>query len=563
MKTCDYDLILITETWCNSSIPDALLTSLNFLLYRCDRKIGRGGGVACLIRKNINCTLVNLDLDENLEIVCVDLSINGTTFRVSCMYSPPSYSNEQKLELFSSFDSVCSKFPTLIFGDFNEPTIDWSNPNPDNSVLVECSFRNGLEQVIDAPTRNDNILDLIFTNSSEIINNYSILPPFSNSDHSCIELVLNFQLSNVLDQKQKNFYKADYKSIVEYLELLDWSNIFSNCITANDFWSSFHDVLTHLIECFVPLKMPPKRKILLSSDLKALLRKKKKLWKRLKTNKNPDLRLTYNKCLRQIKKIVTEEKVKTETDLLRKDPKAFFKFVKQNLNLKMEIPDVNFNSSKSFDDKSKAQLFNEYFQSVFNEDCSPLTSTPVVNSFVLKNITFTSDEIRKVLKCLKPNLSQGPDCLPPIFLKTLADVICFPLQTIFEVSFRSHALPFDWLQSNVTAIHKKGPKHLVENYRPISLTCVCCKVMETIIKHQIMAHVENHKMLSPLQFGFHSGKSTSLQLLKCTDDWTMNLDKKMPTDVIYLDFAKAFDTVSHNMLFFKLQQFGITGDLLK
>src|SRR5207245_3488310 len=110
-------------------------------------------------------TLVNLNLNDNLEIVCMDLSIYGNIFRVCCLYSPPSYTHEQKLELYSTFDTICTKFSILIFGDFNEPTIDSSNPYPDESILVEYSFHNGLEQIIGVPTRNDNILDLIFANS--------------------------------------------------------------------------------------------------------------------------------------------------------------------------------------------------------------------------------------------------------------------------------------------------------------------------------------------------------------------------------------------------------------
>ena len=103
---------------------------------------------------------------------------------------------------------------------------------------------------------------------------------------------------------------------------------------------------------------------------------------------------------------------------------------------------------------------------------------------------------------------------------------------------------------------------MVENYRPISLTCICCKIMESIIKAQTTEFLEKNGLLSKCQFGFRSGKSTSLQLLQCTDYWTKKLDNKTPVDIIYLDFAKAFDTVSHIKLDEKVQRCGIKGDLL-
>lgn len=139
--------------------------------------------------------------------------------------------------------------------------------------------------------------------------------------------------------------------------------------------------------------------------------------------------------------------------------------------------------------------------------------------------------------------------------------MCSPLKTIFEVSFRTHRLPKIWLESNVTVIHKKGAKNSVENYRPISLTCICCKVMESVIKIQLMNFLNEKKLLSPAQYGFRCGKSTSSQLLLCTNHWTKALDERSAVDVIYLDFAKAFDSVSHEKLFNKLKHFGITGDL--
>lgn len=87
--------------------------------------------------------------------------------------------------------------------------------------------------------------------------------------------------------------------------------------------------------------------------------------------------------------------------------------------------------------------------------------------------------------------------------------------------------------------------------------------MESIIKNQLMNYIEKENFISGHQYGFRTGKSTYLQLLKCSDNWTKSFDNKIPTDIIYLDFNKEFDTVNHHKLIYKLKVFGITGYLLE
>jgi hypothetical protein len=94
-------------------------------------------------------------------------------------------------------------------------------------------------------------------------------------------------------------------------------------------------------------------------------------------------------------------------------------------------------------------------------------------------------------------------------------------------------------------LFKKGDHKYAGNYRPISLTCIVCKVLETIVRESIVNHMQVHKLYSNKQFGFISGRSTVLQLLKVLDRWTEILDEGGCIDVAYCDFMKAFDKVPH------------------
>src|SRR5208282_6786858 len=104
-------------------------------------------------------------------------------------------------------------------------------------------------------------------------------------------------------------------------------------------------------------------------------------------------------------------------------------------------------------------------------------------------------------------------------------------------------VPEDWLLANIFALHKKGPKELPENYRPISLTSICSKIMEHIVHSSICRYLEEGNILTPRQHGFRSGHSCETQLILAIDDWARALDSGSRTDVAIFDFSKAFDSV--------------------
>ena len=134
-----------------------------------------------------------------------------------------------------------------------------------------------------------------------------------------------------------------------------------------------------------------------------------------------------------------------------------------------------------------------------------------------------------------------------------------PLFLIFKSSLHAGVLPDTWKIANVSPIFKKGNKHVTENYRPISLTSIVCRVMERIIKNAIVKHLDEHSLFSPDQFGFRSKRSCVLQLLHFFEDVTSMLDEGKYVDVIYFDFAKAFDSVPHQRLLVKIKSYGIDG----
>ena len=156
----------------------------------------------------------------------------------------------------------------------------------------------------------------------------------------------------------------------------------------------------------------------------------------------------------------------------------------------------------------------------------------------LSTITFTPQTVRSVLLKLKPSNSSGYDCIPNVFLKNCANNLAKSLCHIFSISFVDGCLPETWKYAIVTPVHKKGPTSDPNNFRPISLTATCCRVMERIINDTLLRYLLDRHLISKQQHGFIRRKSVCTNLLECLEDWTLNLQSRHITDVIYFDFKK-------------------------
>ena len=117
-------------------------------------------------------------------------------------------------------------------------------------------------------------------------------------------------------------------------------------------------------------------------------------------------------------------------------------------------------------------------------------------------------------------------------------------------------------KGNITPIFKKGSKGSPGNYRPVSLTCVLCKVMESLLRDSIVDHLAKHKLIHSTQHGFMSGRSCLTNLLEYLEELTKLMDAGRAVDIVYLDFAKAFDKVPIRRLLSKCASLGIQGKLL-
>jgi hypothetical protein len=240
--------------------------------------------------------------------------------------------------------------------------------------------------------------------------------------------------------------------------------------------------------------------------------------------------------------------------------KKFWKFIKEKTNSKNLLGDIKVTCDDGqvhtiTNDVDKCKKFGDYFSKVYT--CEPKEDFKRLEiaapTSVLPDLFIDEADILNRLNKLKIDKSPGPDLLHPRILKELSVEIASALKYLFTLSLATGELPLDWKCSFIIVLHKKGSKYDMSNYRPISLTCVLCKVFESIIRDHIMNYLLCNNFFSSRQFGFIKGRSTVLQLLKIMDIWTSQLESGGQIDVIYTDFERAFDKVPHQRLLSKLR----------
>ncbi len=591
-----YAVIAITETWANDTLTDAMLVTnptngmrYPYSVFRCDRNcdVKKGGGGVCfLVHESFSVSqVVVVEEFSQLETVCVDIRAGESKHRLLCAYRPD-WQGVEGAKLMSKFlDAICDvPYPITVVGDFNLNGIDWTDLSCEqdgvNNILLDSFLSNALNQCVTSSTRfserTENILDLVLCSDTSCLRNLSVEEPFGKSDHMkvCFDLSIGQQPSET-NCGFRDFRNADYQGICSLLGSTNWNMIFETCLTADDFYESFLRVMSCAIDTFVPYRRrKPGRNVRLPRRLRNLRNRKKMFWKNRKTCKNG--RKMYSDCSKEFTAEIKEYARKQEEKCLNSgDVGNFYRFANSKIKSNKGIAPLKRCDGVIVDgDVEKCNILNAFFGSVFTVDdgkeCNFASRVPC--DVKKDDITITASKVCKLLKKLPNKMSRSPDGLPSLFLKKVMQYcksnncheccICEPLARIFAVSFYRGELPKCWLKAEVVPIFKKGLLSDPGNYRPISLTSICCKLMESIVKQEVVDYLLSRKLLSKEQHGFLRRKSVCTQLLECTNDWTRALDTGKSVDVVYLDFAKAFDTVCHRKLLCKLRGYGISGNLL-
>ena len=571
-----------------------------------DGKPGRG---MCLyIRSLLEYKIMELDttFDEYLAVE-IKLKDDNKVMFVGVYRSPNSSkeNNGNLLKLMNELSVQHSQKRLILCGDINYRNIDWENwlypENDEDSdevteeqALVEttrdCFMMQHITEVTRARGNNrGSVLDLLFTWDYEIINDIGIEAPIGKSDHALIsaEIPGSAQI-NGRNKIRCVYDKGDYDLMREKLNL-DWEASFADM---GDDVEKMWDFLKTKIkeaekECvptrtvYINGKKSKKHSMKLDTKVMAKIKRKNRLWFRYKQTMDGQIYEEYRRLSNQVRAATrraakaAEKAVCTEA---KTNAKRFWKYVSSKTKSRPTIPELyedleidekdkkaNKKRNLTKNDSEKTNVFNDYFASVFNLD-DENTVWKNIGKYCdskIPELEITEEKVLEKLNKLKIAKSPGPDGMHPRILKELTSVICKPLTLLYQTSVKTGLVPSEWRDAHVTAIYKKGDRHFAGNYRPVSLTSIVCKILESLVRDHIIKYMKTNKLFSKRQFGFIGGRSTVLQLLKILDLICEILDRGGSVDVVYFDFMKAFDKVSHERLIMKLESYGIDGAIQK
>ncbi|CAM4580797.1 unnamed protein product [Caretta caretta] len=356
-----------------------------------------------------------------------------------------------------------------------------------------------------------------------------------------------------------DFRKADFDSLRELMGKIPWENNMRGK-GVQESWLYFKESLLRLqgqtiLMCRKNSKYG-RRLAWLNSEILAALKYKKeayKMWKIGQMTRDEYKNIAWA-CRSEIRKAKSHLELQLARDV-KSNKKGFFRYVSNKKKVKESVgPLLNEGGNLMTEDVEKANVLNAFFASVFTNKVSSQTAALGSTAWGEGDQPSVEKEVvRDYLEKLDEHRSMGPDALHPRVLKELVDVIAEPLAIIFENSWRSGEVPDDWKKANVVPIFKKGKEEDPGNYRPVSLTSVPGKIMEQVLKESILKHLEERKVIRNSQHGF----TCLTHLIAFYDEITGSVDEGKAVDVLFLDFSKAFDTVSDSILASKLKKYGL------
>jgi hypothetical protein len=272
----------------------------------------------------------------------------------------------------------------------------------------------------------------------------------------------------------------------------------------------------------------------------------------------------YEAVCYDLHKCQTEFLKKYEKKLACKsNSKSFYRYANSRMKSRFSFPVMKNNQNeRALTASDKAMLLNKFFGSVYTIDDGTLPAIPFVDYVCDREPDFSVLNIYRLLSKCDNTLVSGPDGIAGTFCKTFAAELALPLSILYECSYKFSEVPRDWRDANITPLHKKSSKAYVENYRDINLVCNFSKPLEIIINKVIVDFCLEKDIFSRTQHAYLLGRSTSTNLLLGLKDWVRAIDEGNFADVVFLDLKKAFNSVPHAKLLYKLDSLGIRGKLL-
>ena len=591
------DIVCLSETWLHELRSDAMLNIPGKKIYRWNRSNGRmlgvtksrGGGLACYINSELSsdCHLMNSACtttpDIELQVIKVSRPAHKLRYVIN-LYRPP-YGNIESF--FSILENIFlthnfSDNEVWVLGDFNIDYLKRSDKG--TKMAIEFARIYGLRQLVQSATHltafSASCIDLIFTNAQFVVSTGVLTDVIS--DHfpiyACVKKKRERRTyTTVLGRSYTKYDKQTFKDL---LTTSDWTSVY-NETDPNIIWDLILDQITsHLsVMCPVkPIKITTNKPFWLSHHIFESINDRNRLFKLAKANQEPASLLLARQACNRTNKLINaakEDYIKESLDRNRSDPKKFWRIINNNLiktsnnTDPISLYDGLGNQLSHVDSCTYMNEFLTNFSKTLHEqfDADPVPGNVANNYYnkptLLNEYEITNIDIINIIKDIDQHKGSGIDFLPTFILLDAFASIPFVIAHLMNQSLLTGIFPEKWSVATVTPIPKGGDLHNVGNWRPISILPLPGKILEKICTSFLLNELTDNEIISEFQFGFCRGLSTSHAIFHVVKQIIEGINSRNVTVSLYLDFARAFDSVNYRLLLAKLHDMGISLMLIR
>ena len=592
------DVITLSETWSSKNTPKFEIPG--YKIFRQDRENKKGGGVAILVKNNLQSRILELPkVMDNVEICGVQINTNKGQLGVLSMYRPPNTRATNFKSIFEKVVKLARKnCKDIIIGmDHNLDFLKSHLHEPTNQ-FVEKILDLGLLPVTTRPTRitksTATLIDNIVLDCKhrEMVESYVAID--NTSDHlPCVAIVKDILVTRNTKIKIKSRDLRDKKIelLKRELETIDWNALVStstkNIDKLNNSVGLMHSRLCEEIERCCPLVEREikycklRKEPWVSSGLLTSIRKSKKLYKDT-LMAGCDTKLIekyklYNSKLQHLKRRAKAKYYFDKCEEFRNNTKKLWQTINRlcgKTNDKTSvISSLMIGKARCYDTAKIANEFGDYFANVGENYARKIPpSQKGINHYLSKLQSSRESiflkptnkaEIQRLIALLPNKGSSGYDKIDNILLKKISTQVSEPICLITNLSLETGIFPDLMKNALVVPLYKARNREDVGNYRPISLLLTISKLIEKVVYKQVYQYLTKTGQLQSSQYGFRSSHSCEHAIGELLGNIVKNMQLGKETVTLMLDLSKAFDTLQHEVIFKKLEKYGLRGPCLE
>lgn len=578
------DIIICTETWKFLSLDKYAIDG--YKIYHNNSVLNKADGVIVYVSENIKAVVSVANLG-NLKVLEVEVeSLDNEKVLVTGIYRLHQTKKETFNKDLEKYLKVhASSKVHYVFGDINIDTLQVNEITEDyKGIYSESGYLPLINSITRPNVDQGSCIDHIFAKEKlTTVQSKAFILHNNITDHHTTLLKIDLHKQIIAEQSGNNKKNINFNKLIYEAQKIEWDNT-----TEVKDVDALTDNLVNNIKKIIEKSIFNKandlgnknvkpRKAWITKGLSISCNKKQDLYNKLRRDPhNINLNNKYKNYCKHLKIILKKAKNNYDKKVIeshKKDSRKLWNYINTKIGKKKKksviIEKLNVQGNCTQDKKKIANHMNHFFNNIGNELASKITKDKSFNYTEERrenSLFFTpvsQKEISTIINKLKKKAAGGIDNISSSVLQKISPFITNPLTKIINKCFEEGVCPRHFKQAEIIPIYKSGDKFESTNYRPISLIPNLAKIFEKAVKCRLNSFFKKYNIINKEQFGFVEKKSTTDALGSITEHIYNNLDKSKPTIAIFLDLAKAFDTVNHEILLRKLNNIGVRGNANK